>query len=87
MNGFGGLCGGAFTVLHSMPFIRWLNCLFFSVYTHEVCMSGIKIIMLFTPTDQNKQDYRHQGFLVFSVSSVLDIPMALLRSRSADQQF
>jgi ectoine hydroxylase-related dioxygenase (phytanoyl-CoA dioxygenase family) len=85
MNGFGGLCGRSFTVLQSMPLIRWLNCLFFSVYTHELCMSGIKIIMLFTPTDQNKQDYRQQGFLV--VDKILPPEQLLKLHRAFDDVF
>ena len=48
-------------------------------------MSGIKIIMLFTPTDQNKQDYRQQGFLV--VDKILPPEQLLKLHRAFDDVF
>ena len=48
-------------------------------------MSGIKIIMLFSPTDRNKQDYRQQGFLV--VDKILPLEQLLHLHQAFDDVF
>ena len=47
-----------------MPSIFRLNYAFLILYTDYISKSGTRLVMLFKPTNKNKQDFNQQGFLV-----------------------